>query len=272
MAKKGAKVDDLLEQLKDDRVSEFLLARLTASLTPVIEGIFNRLVDAYSTRLDQLVESHCHDLIARHCESQDRKTRALEEENDALKSRLDLAEADSKMNNLVIHGLEEAVMQSGEGDAGFSPSARHVNLEATTAVISMCNSRLGLSLSEADISSAFRISRRGKDNHRPIIVKFISQRTRDQVYMARLSLRRSRWDRDESKIFINEHLTQLNALIYAGARKLVKEKRATSTWTSGGRVHIRLSAAPGAKALKLPSLKSLEECLASESTPSAASR
>ena len=262
MARKSAKVDDLLEQLKDERVIE----RLIVCLTPVIEDIFNRFVDAFSTKLESLVERSSYDLITKHCESQVQRLNTLEEENESLKVRLDQAEVELRQNNLIIHGLEESVVQTGLENSGSGLSTLRANHEATSAVVSLCNSRLGLSVTEADISSAFRMPRRGKDKHRPIIVKFISLRVRNMVYMSRLTLKKSPLGSADSAIYINEHLTKLNAQIYAGARRLVSQKKATSAWTSGGKIYVRLTEAQGGKAIRMSSLKNVDECAVLEST------
>lgn len=47
------------------------------------------------------------------------------------------------------------------------------------------------------------------------------------------------------------------AQIYTGARGLVKKKKATSFWTSGGKVYIRLTEEQGRKAMKISSLQEL---------------
>jgi len=57
MAKKNVWQDELIELLKDDEVTEFYLARITDSLTPIIGGIFNHLVDNFiKAKLESLVE------------------------------------------------------------------------------------------------------------------------------------------------------------------------------------------------------------------------
>src|SRR5688572_30724018 len=108
MAKKGMKVDEFIDLLKEDRVQDVLMERLSVSLVPIIEGIFNRLVDAFSKKLDLQVEQASRELIASHCEIQSRKLASLEGENESLRTRLDQAEVDLRRNNLVIHGLAES--------------------------------------------------------------------------------------------------------------------------------------------------------------------
>lgn len=183
-------------------------------------------------------------MLSTRCEKILQKQSYLEEENEHLKSRLDLAENESRLSNLVVHGLPEPESTTG--------SKHPVNQEASQSFISLCNSSLGLTISEADISVAYRIPAKGKDKHRPLIVKFTAQRTRNQVFSARTLLRKT-------SIYINEHLTVRNAQIYAKARALVKLGSASSTWTTGGWVFLRCSDAPGDKPTKITKLRDLEK-------------
>src|ERR1700735_3465204 len=112
MSKKSLKVEDFVDLLKDDRVKDVLIERLSESLTLIIEGVFNRLVDAYSKKLDLQVEQSSKELISNHCEAQSLKLVDLEHENELLRTRLDQIEVDVRRNNLVIHGLVETAVSS----------------------------------------------------------------------------------------------------------------------------------------------------------------
>ena len=261
MAKKSAaRIDELLEQLKDDRVTETLLVRLTDAFMPIIEGIVNRLFDAFAAKLESNVEKTSKESINRHAEIQEQKMAALGEEINMVKSRIEVIEVDARLNNLIIHGIEESspLAESNEprNDRPFPRS----NQEATLAVLELCNTRLGINVAETDISTAFRLQRKGKDKFRPILVKFTTQRVRDMVYMARLSLRnRSSTQQHSALIYINEHLTKQNAQYYAKARSLVNQKKISSAWTSAGYVYVRLLEDQGGKKLKISSHQILEE-------------
>lgn len=248
MSKKGQKIDDLLDLLKDDRVMEVLISRLTTSITPAIEGVFNSFVEAFSTKLESLVERSTQELINKHCEALHIRIASLESENDLLKSRLNETENNLRLDSLVIHGLREAPKNPDS-------SADSV---ATQAVLDLCSDQLGLEIAESDISYAFRIPSNAKDRSRPMIVSFVSRRVRNMVYSSRKTLRGSSKP-GAQEIYINEHLTKTNAQIYAKARNLVKEKRATSTWTTGGIVYLRQSESVNERPKKIASLKSLED-------------
>src|SRR5688572_2520532 len=109
MAKKSAaRIDELLEQLKDDRVTETLLVRLTDAFMPIIEGIVNRLFDAFAAKLESNVQKTSKESINRHAEMQEQKMAALGEEINMVKSRIEVIEVDARLNNLIIHGIEES--------------------------------------------------------------------------------------------------------------------------------------------------------------------
>lgn len=73
----------------------------------------------------------------------------------------------------MIPGLKES-----DGTPGPKDSA---DREASHAVMTLCDSGIGLRVSATDISAAYRIPRKGKEKHRPIIIRFISLRVRNLV-------------------------------------------------------------------------------------------
>lgn len=63
--------------MRDDRITELLDSRLT----PVIENVFNKFMETFSTKLEGFVEGSANDLIVKHCELQSRKITELESVN-----------------------------------------------------------------------------------------------------------------------------------------------------------------------------------------------
>lgn len=140
-----------------------------------------------------------------------------------MRGRVSLLETEVRMSNLVLHGLEEPLMTD--------VTREEAEKEATQATVNLCVQTLGIHITEADISTAYRLPRRRKEKYRPVIAKFSSIRIRNLIYKSRMQLQKT-------QIFINEHLTSANARIYATARSLVKEGKAASTWTTGGIVFL----------------------------------
>ena len=208
-------------------------------------------------------------LVSAHCESQNQKMNTLELENKELRARLDEVETNLKSGSLIFHGLEEAPKefhQTGviESSQSAFSSASLPQQSSVQLVVAFCKDCLHLNISESDISGAYRIPKKGKEKHRPLVVEFSNRRIRSMVYTSRKILRDASTN-NASRIYINENLTKLNAQIFAKARNLVKEKRAVSTWTAGGRVFIRTTTSQDEKPRKLLSLQSLDDLLIPDS-------
>jgi hypothetical protein len=212
----------------------------------MIEKKLDSIIEKVLLKLNPIVELK----VKAHVEVQQEKLQnqitELVTDNNKLKSRLDAMEMESRAVNLMIHGLNEPENPPASKEAAES--------EATQAVLNLCTSTLGLSISETDISTAFRLPRKGKEKLRPILVKFVTPRIRRMVYGARSLLKKS-------QIFINEHLTMTNAVIYAKTRQLIKDNKATATWTAGGAIFLRLSEDQGSKPLRIFSLMDLDNLL-----------
>ena len=99
------------------------------------------------------------------------------------------------------------------------------------------------------ISRSHRVGpKRDDGTPRPVIVKFISYRAREQVYKARRSLPQG--------VHINEDLTQATARLAYQARQLRRNGQIEDTWTYDGRVFIKPSTRSRGKVVR-----SLEDLL-----------
>lgn len=239
MSKKGIRVDDFLEAMHDDRVTDFLAVRLMSSLTTMIEKIvettFDKHVAAFTAKIEKLVEqaaSEMKETCTNRHEAQSLKLLSLEQENTLLRLKVDELDNLSRLNNLVIHGLPETTDNtSTDGKTASSRSTQQI-----TTILDLCNDHLNLQVRESDISCTYRLPIQGFTNHRPLVVGFTNRRIRDAVLGSRKLLR---INIDKSRIFINEHLTRINSMIFARARRLVKAHTIHSAWTAGGRVFLK---------------------------------
>lgn len=236
-----------MELLKDEKVTEALVVRLEAMLEKKIDSIIERVL----MKLNPIVEQIVKDMLSDRCDKIEHKHTYLEEENERLRLRLDMTEMETRQNNLVIHGIQET-------EDTIKP--KHLaESEASQAILSLCNTTLGLSISDKDISAVYRIPAKGKEKHRPLIVKFTSQRTRNLVFSARSHLRKS-------TIYINEHLIPRNAQLHAKARSLVKTGSVASAWTAGGWVFLRRTDTPGEKPTKIVNMSDLDKLSTKQTT------
>jgi len=226
MAKKSIKIDEVTELVEDtlEKKLDLIIERVILKLIPIVDKIVK-------------------DLLTPQLDIVNKRQSLLEEENEQLRTRLDQIETEARANSLVLHGLEET---------SIPPTSKNpMDKEATVAVMDLCNTTLGLQIREDDIAYAYRLQKKGKEKHRPVIVKFETRGIRNLIYRTRLKLR-------NTSIYVNEYLTPRNAQIYAKTRDLVKEGKVNSTWTTGGITYIKLSSGLGEKPNRIRDLRDLK--------------
>src|SRR6218665_277553 len=128
--------------------------------------------------------------------------------------------------------------------------------DPSQAILELFNVRLGLSVSDQDLAKVHYLPTKDKDKGRkPVLVKFVNRRTRDSVLQARKNLK-SLSDA-ANRVYINEHLTHHNAVLFAEARRLFKKKLIHSTWTRECKTYIKLSDSSPERPRRVTSLKDL---------------
>ncbi|XP_046963349.1 uncharacterized protein LOC124532483 [Vanessa cardui] len=149
-----------------------------------------------------------------------------------LKSDINDREQKSLINDIQITGLPE---RSGE-------NAVHLTLAVTK--------KLGLALDSCDIVSAERagphralLSSEERQRPRPVIVRLARRSLRDDIIKA-ARVRRGTdtsgvTDGDPSRVYINEHLTRFNRLLFYKAREEGKRHGWRFIWTREGRIYMR---------------------------------
>ena len=153
-----------------------------------------------------------------------------------------------RLDILVIYGLEVNPTIDNESDQQTSTPQ-----DPSQAVLRLFNGRLGLSISEQDLTNVHYLPVAKIHSRTPIHVKFVSRRIRDS---ARKQLKASS-PPGANRVFINEHLIHHNAAIFSKARKLFKNKLIHSTWTREGRTYFKLSDNSTEKPRRATSLKDL---------------
>ena len=229
MAKKAIKLDDIAELVEDsiEKKLDVTIERIIIKLIPTIDKIVK---DLLTPQLDLVKKNQTQ----------------LHVDNAQLRSRLDQIETEIRLNSLLLHGLAETSTFTGSNSSSENEPIR--------ASLDLFNNTLGLQILEADIVHAYRLQKRGKDQHRPILIKFDSRGLRNRIYGARLKLR-------NTQIYINEHLTAQNAQIFAKTRALKKSGKVSSSWTMGGYIYVKLSSDPGTKINRIRDLQDLNTLL-----------
>jgi hypothetical protein len=245
-------VDDLIEALLDGRVVDALGQSLGSKIGEIVEARidakFKSLQESFSTLKADYVKA-------------DKVISELRGENQSLKSQLEDLDSYSRVDNLIIHGLNgtscaEAssspmLSTKGQGPSDISPLDTH--FETEIAVLDFANNVLGVPLNLTDISVAHRLPKRPNDsNPAPIIVRFSNRRSRNAVYSARKALAGQK-----PAIYINEHLTKRRAVLLREARQLVKAKKLQGAWSANGNIFIRLSDLPTSRPLRVNDMSDL---------------
>lgn len=174
----------------------------------------------------------------------------LEEQNikktkqiSALEQRINDLEQYSRNSNVLITGLSvpqsyaaTAAVQkrtSGprlrprlntEGDAGVN----ELNLE--DVVLDLFNNKMAIKLDPDDLENVHLLPSRNKPLL--VIVRFVSRKKKYEVMKAKSTLK-------GKNIYINDHLTRLNAEVFKKTRELKKQNKLEATWTRNGKVFIK---------------------------------
>ena len=98
----------------------------------------------------------------------------------------------------------------------------------------MCRTKLGVELKLDEIQRSHYVGRPRRQNQaRPIIARFSSYRVRARVFQAKRQLK-------NSGMLITEDLTKYRAMHAYKARCLKRSGKIVDTWTSDGRIKIKV--------------------------------
>ena len=207
-----------MAELIKDSVGADLKLVLQESVTKAVGDILH----GFKTRLDTIETSH----------------NALQKENAALvKENAFLRESLISLNTKT-DDLEQYTRRNSLRVAGIAEK----DDESTDMLITNLCSDLGVPLETHHIDRSHRVGKPDEPidpattpKPRPIIVKFISYRYRQQFYRARYDLK----NKGHKGVFVNEDLTKYrNNLLYK-ARMLVKDKKLKNAWSSDGSIFIK---------------------------------
>ena len=152
----------------------------------------------------------------------DLKTRVVR-----LETAVDDTEQYSRRPNLRIQGIAE----TGAGE------------DARAKVLTVANTVMKLDppLQDDDLERRHRIGRQTEAARpRLMIVRFKAERTRDQTITARGAVKAHNQASDaNSRLFINEDLTQRRSQLAYLTRKLKADKKITDCWTYNGHVMVK---------------------------------
>ncbi len=148
----------------------------------------------------------------------------LREENRMLKNQIETMEQYSRKNNVIIQGIPQT-----QG-------------EDVRKIVKTLGEKLEIKINESEVAAAHRLPVKRDTDTPPIIVKFLNHEIKPDMIAAskkkRLSSNHLGYSM-YSRIFCDEHLTQLNKQIFLEAKKLQREGLVKFVWTNNNIVRIR---------------------------------
>ena len=205
----------LIELLNDDQV----LAKLRQVLFPTELSL---KIDELNLQINRM---------ATQLEAKDAVIENLKERVNTLESEMDSAEQYSRRPNLKVYGI---------------PETRDGGEDTDEKILAVINGRIGFEppVQRHQLERSHRIGRRAVGPGPPgppraIVVRFTSERLRDDVYRVHTRLKaHNQLHRDQS-IFINDDLTARRAKLAFETRLLKKARKINDCWTSYGKVIIK---------------------------------
>lgn len=261
---------DILKEIKDqitavarEELKELLDTSLDNHEQKLIEKLFSAVEECKSSVEDCRIEvedvKRSQAFINTQFERQAAETkrlnslchelqRELREAKKNLDSELDELQQYSRKECLEFHGVP--VMKN----------------ENTTAIIIELGKLMNISLKQDDISISHRLAHQADPNttelrKRPpaIIAKFTRRSVRDQLYKARVGLKKFKtFPYDGMKyLFINESLTKHRKSLWKATREKREKSGYKYAWTNGAKIFVRK--ADKAKALQIRSPEDLNK-------------
>ena len=148
------------------------------------------------------------------------------------------------------------------------PKSSSVIREDTEIVVEL-GRKIGVDLNKEDISTSHRLPNKVKPNGDralfppAIIVKFTSRDVRENLYRARKALKditsHDLGYSEDSRMFINESLTQSNKELFKDCLKVKKDNGFKFLWTNGGKIFVRKDQHEGSKVIQITNAKALRK-------------
>ncbi|KAI5635795.1 hypothetical protein NE865_11493 [Phthorimaea operculella] len=261
---------DQTELMQDDNYESFLAAIssrvllvIRAELPSMISAVVKREIGPVKEELQQIGKSiqflsDSYEEMKKSIAELTKDNKELKQENEDMKSsitdltnRLNNVEQHLRDNNLEMHGI---------------PEHRNENL---MGLLKNCSTTIGCGLNDDDIIQCTRVAKMNKESKYPrsVVVKFKTQRKRDEFYSAVYRYNKSKpGDKLNSSVFgisgekhpiyVSEHLSPANKNLHAAARKKAKQLGYKFTWVRNGRIYVRKD--PDSSFILIKNLDSLE--------------
>ena len=237
---------------------------LTESLAKINDQL--RIINETTTENKRLLDEQSQQVacLMKRCEKLEKENDKKSEVIQQLSDRVEALEQYSKIDNLVINGLDARTYASTVNVQNTSDESIPETIVLENKVLQFFNDELGADIKETDISAIHylpaKFSDKNKNKPKDIIVRFTNRKAKSSV-MAKRSTLKERINQKKTPIYLNEHLTRSNATIFHQARQLRKQKLISNTWTYNCKIFIKTNGdTPEAqKKISVNSLSDLEQ-------------
>lgn len=229
-------IESLIGALSSDRVAEMLEKVLEPLVNKAVNKVLDEVLDKKFEALTMALDSVKAELCQKNeqLDQTMKRNAALQVKVNNQAQQIEQLEAYNRQDNLIVQGIPLTYAQAVTHENGAGATAEN-SAGTEELFIKLCNNDLGLTIQPCDISICHRLPKAPHQDHPAIIVRFTNRKARMAVLQARKKLRDAK-----KKIFINEHLTQRSAKLFASTRTLLKDKRINQTWTRNGQVCVKL--------------------------------
>lgn len=172
-----------------------------------------------------------------------REVKELKRQNDekdkkitALENRVADLEQYTRMNDLIITGLEIKPRTYARAAAAAREPSEEDLVSVEQQVIQFMQSK-GITLDNKDIEACHPLPRKNMQLKPVVILRFANRKQKIAL------LKQGRYLK-VTNVYINEHLTKKNADIAKQARLLRKQNKIQGIWTSNCKIFIKLNGTP----------------------------
>lgn len=191
------------------------------------QSVLAESVKFYGQKIDDFqVEISGFREILKEFKSLKMQVTALKEDNARLQKELNDSQQYTRLNNLEINGV---------------PETKNENI---LQIVESISQAVGVKVNRSSIDACHRVPTRIPNKPKPIVVKFVSRITKDELLAASKKKRGVSSSAigiptNESTIYVNEHLTISNKKLYGETRSLCKEKNYKYCWTKDCKIFVR---------------------------------
>jgi len=220
---------------------QILVSAIVTSFTSAFNTCVDKIIASIDSKLNTKIDSQAVQIfdLNKRCDRAEtlntdlaKQVAELKDANRNLASKIELQsqaiddlEQYSKGSNLLIHGIPHQISTQGE-----------IEKDLDKCVADYITTNLGISVTEADINAAHRLTRNatntaGNSSNKPapIIIQLCNRKTRAKILANRKLLK-------GKSVLITEHLTSKKSQLLKKATDLVTLNKLNGAWAHDGKI------------------------------------